>query len=159
MTNPADPQPGRSQPLADRLSRLSRSGPHDTGSHDPGPHDTGTDSTGGTGTEPKDTMPPLVSIMARHTRMVELLLAVCVLGLVLVLGLFLVVTLNLARANGGVTAQYAWLPSAALFVGLLVGVLGTRWGYRRDRVMMPWALLGAVLWLLPTVWVLVQITR
>ena len=62
-----------------------------------------------------DPPPPPVSILARQTRMVELLLAIC--------------------------------------------VLGSRHGYRRRRAMMPWALLGAVIWLLPTLWVVVRVTR
>ena len=106
----------------------------------------------------KDTLPPLVSIMARHTRMVELLLAVCVLGLVLILGLFTVVAVYLARANGGIDTSLTWLPSAALLGGMLLGVLGTRHGLRTGRPMMPWALAGGTLWLLPSVWLLAQIS-
>lgn len=108
--------------------------------------------------EPRDTLPPLVSIIARHNRNVELLLAVIVLGLVLVLGGLIVLALTVAAGNGTIRDDLTWVGSAALLAGLLIGALGVRRGHRRNRPMMPWALLGALVWVLPTVWLLVQVS-
>lgn len=99
--------------------------------------------------------PELVSILARHNRAVEFGIAVVTLAVYAFAGLVGVVALWMADANGvRLPGWIRWVPSTALLASLLVGGLGLRHGHRTGRPMMPWVLLGGVVWLIPTVWAL-----
>lgn len=101
--------------------------------------------------------PELVSIIARHNRAVEFGIAVVTLAVYAFAGILGVTGLWLADANGvRLPGLVRWVPSAALLASLLIGGLGLRHGRRHGRPMMPWVLLGGVVWIIPTVWALAR---
>ena len=104
--------------------------------------------------------PPLTSIMATRTRSVEVALAVVTVGLITAIGGFLVIALLLAGLDGvsPLPAGVRQVPLVALLAFLLVGGRGSRWAHRRGGPIMPWALAGAALWLVPVVWALNQLS-